>query len=320
MNAIKCSIIIRSYNEEKHIGKLMDGIQQQNIFEDLEIILVDSGSTDRTVQIAKSKGAGIVQISPQEFSFGRALNLGCRQAKGEFLLFASAHVYPVYNNWVQKMIQPFSNEKVALVYGRQTGNHLTKYSEHQLFKKWFPETSNYNQSTPFCNNANAAIRKCLWEEQPYDELLTGLEDLDWATKIQKKGYQVVYEAHATIVHVHEETPGKIKNRYKREAIALKRIMPKQHISFFDFLRLSTGNIVSDCFHAIHEGVFWKNLWDIIQFRTLQFWGSYQGFKQKGDVNAELKRKFYYPNQFNRKIQSDSEPGERILYSEYEVQS
>ena len=84
------------------------------------------------------------------------------------------------------MLKPFEDEKVGLVYGRQTGNENTRYSELQLMNKWFPKESNYNQLTPFCNNANAIVRRSLWEEQPYDESLTGLEDLDWGLKIQKK--------------------------------------------------------------------------------------------------------------------------------------
>jgi rhamnosyltransferase len=319
MNTIMCSVIIRSFNEENHIGRLIDGIKKQTIFEAIEIILVDSGSTDSTVKIAECKGATIISIKPKDFSFGRALNIGCKIAKGKYLLFASAHVYPVYNTWIEKMLKPFEDESVALVYGRQIGNEKTKFSEHQIFKKWFPKDSNYDQGTPFCNNANAVIRKELWEQQAYDEKLTGLEDLDWANKIQRKGLRVIYEAHAPVVHVHDETFNKVKNRYKREAIALKKIFPNQKISFFDFVRLSIGNIISDSVYALKEKDFLSNFSGIVQFRFMQFWGTYQGFKQKGDVNNELKRRFYYPNNFKSDQSTIHEIGEKILYPEYELQ-
>jgi rhamnosyltransferase len=310
---MKCSIIIRSFNEEKHIVRLMEGIKRQTLYADVEVILVDSGSTDKTVALAQSAGAKVVHIEPRDFSFGRALNVGCAAASGEFLLMASAHVYPHFTNWIEKMIAPFADPKIALVYGRQTGNQLTKYSEHQLFKKWFPKHSNYHQEIPFCNNANAVVRRSLWQEQNYDELLTGLEDIDWAMKIQKKGYYIAYESEAVIVHVHEETPAKILNRYRREAIALKKIIPKQNFSILDFLRLSTSNILSDWFHAIQDGVFFRNCFSIFQFRLLQFWGCYIGFKQHGQIDEQLKRRFYYPNQLQLKINPVHEPGERIVY-------
>ena len=182
---MKCSIIIRSFNEEKHIGKLIHGIKSQELLNDveLEIILVDSGSTDKTVTLAKNLGARIIPILKEDFSFGRALNLGCREAHGEILIFASAHVYPIYSDWIKKIIDPFQNRNIALVYGRQVGNDITKFSESQIFNKWFPSQSNYIQSNPFCNNANCAIRKDCWEKIPYDEALTGLEDLAWANLI-----------------------------------------------------------------------------------------------------------------------------------------
>jgi len=316
-NSPVCSIIIRSFNEEKHIGNLIEGIKKQTFYDKIEIIVVDSGSTDSTVSISRAGGAKIVHIDPKEFSFGRAINVGCKVAKGEFLLFASAHVYPLYTNWLEKMLQPFVDEKVALVYGRQVGNKATKYSEHQIFKKWFPEQSNYKQHIPFCNNANSVIRKSLWEIQPFDEVLTGLEDLDWGTRIEQKGYYIAYEAQAPIVHVHEETAAKIQNRYRREAIALKKIIPRQEFSFFDFIRLSFSNICNDSFHAISDKVFLKNFWSIVEFRTMQFLGSYKGFKQAGQVNDQLKKRFYYPNDFKIKGTEKVEPGERITYSTIE---
>ena len=308
-----CSIIIRSFNEGKHIGKLLEGIKRQTIFPDIEVILVDSGSTDDTVKIASQYGVINVPITPEEFSFGRALNKGCEAASGKYLLFASAHVYPVYTDWVEKMIQPFKDEKIALVYGKQIGNEVTKYSESQLFKKWFPEESDYNQYHPFCNNANAVVRSALWKGQPYDETLTGLEDLDWATKIQEKGYRIAYESQAPIVHVHDESIAKIKNRYMREAIALKKISPKQHMSFLGFLRLSAGNIVSDCFHARHDGVLLKNFREIVYFRSLQFWGSYKGFNFK-EVDVQIKQRFYYPNGLKKNNSGDRENAEKIEYA------
>ena len=125
---LRASVIIPSHNEEKHIGKLLQGVAQQTIYDDIEVILVDSGSTDRTVEIAESYEVKIVHIKPSDFSFGRALNSGCAAAKGDILCFASAHVYPLYSNWLESMLFPFADEKVALVYGKQTGNEVSKYS------------------------------------------------------------------------------------------------------------------------------------------------------------------------------------------------
>lgn len=297
-----CSIVIRAHNEERHIGRLLDGIKRQQLESEISIetIVIDSGSTDSTVAIASMMGARVISISKEEFTFGKALNIGCQSASGDILLFASAHVYPFYKDWVEKMLRPFNTSNVGLVYGRQIGNEITQFSEHEIFTKWFPEASNFNQTSPFCNNANCAIRKTLWMDQPYDEKLTGLEDLDWANKMQKRGFRIVYEAEAVIVHVHEETPAKIKNRYEREAMALKAIMPNVNFTLQDFLMLFITNTFSDWFHASRQGVFLKEFWGIMVFRWMQFLGTYRGHQYKGELTNQLKDRFYYPNELKAK--------------------
>lgn len=271
----------------------------QQTLTDREIIIVDSGSTDATVSIASRYPVKIVSIRPEDFSFGRALNLGCRAASGDIIVIASAHVYPVYKDWLENLLYPFQRPEVALVYGRQRGNEITKYSEHQVFAKWFPETPDPSQIHPFCNNANAAIRRQVWEKLPYDETLTGLEDLDWAKRAQRLGYQIAYQPEAEIVHVHEEPFSQIYNRYRREAIALKHILPQEHFHLWDFIRLFLANTISDYYHAWCDRLLWENLTEICQFRLMQFWGTYQGFRQHGKISSKLKQTFYYPNGLTR---------------------
>ena len=116
--AVKVSIVIRTLNEAKHLENLMKGIHEQN-YQDWEIVLVDSGSTDGSLDIAERYGARIFHIPQKEFTFGRSLNIGCENALGDYLVFASGHVWPVTNNWLRNMIKPFEESSIAMVYGRQ---------------------------------------------------------------------------------------------------------------------------------------------------------------------------------------------------------
>jgi len=239
-----CSIVIRAYNEEKHIGRLLTGIFQQTI-KDVQVVLVDSGSTDDTVAIASRYPVDVVHIKPEDFTFGYSLNQGIRQCTADRVVFASAHVYPVYPDWLEKLIQPLENPQVALTYGKQRGMETTKFSEHMIFQQWFPDHSVKRQDHPFCNNANAAIRRELWEQHPYDETIPALEDLAWANWAQKQGYQVAYVSEAEIIHVHNETWAGIFNRYRREGMAFKRIYPQEKFSLFDLFRLFLANAAND---------------------------------------------------------------------------
>lgn len=288
-----CSIVIRSFNEEQHIGRLLTGILEQTVRE-VEIVVVDSGSTDATVAIASRFPVRVLHIDPADFTFGRSLNLGCSATTHELIAIASAHVYPVYRDWLETLLAPFADSRVGLTYGKQRGTDASRYSERQILQAWFPEVSNRDQTHPFCNNANAAIRRKLWLQHAYDENLSGLEDIEWASWAMQQGYRLVYEAGAEVVHVHSEPARQIFNRYRREAMALRKIRPQERIGLLDALRLFVSNAGTDAWHAGHDGRLLQELTGILRFRFLQFWGSYQGWRMAGALTSQLKQTFYYP--------------------------
>jgi glycosyltransferase involved in cell wall biosynthesis len=294
MSRHKISVVVRCFNEEQHIGRLLTGVLKQTL-RPHQIILVDSGSTDATLAIASRFPVEIHSIEPDAFSFGRSLNTGCRAANGELIVIVSAHVYPVYDTWLDELTAPFADAEVALAYGRQEGDERTKYSERQILARWFPNHSEPRQAHPFCNNANAAIRRQVWETQPYEEELTGLEDLDWAKRAIASGYAIAYVATAPVIHAHDESWSQLVNRYRREAIAHRRIYHQERMSAIEALRLAIGNIVSDYYHAIRDRAFVANIGAIPAFRVAQFWGTYRGFGQRGDAPPLLRRRFYYPH-------------------------
>ncbi len=299
------SVVIRAYNEARHIGRLLDGVLQQTM-QDVQIILVDSGSTDGTLEIAARYPVQVVHIAPQAFTFGRSLNLGLAAAQGEIAVIASAHVYPVYPDWLERLTAPFADAQVGLTYGKQRGAAHSYFSEQQIFAHWFPDAPQPRQGHPFCNNANAAIRRCLWQRQPYDESLTGLEDLAWAKALHEAGGAITYVPEAEIVHVHHETARGVYNRYRREAMAFKRIFPKENFTLGDFVRLSWGNITSDLWYAGRQRVLSRHIRSIVWFRLAQFWGTYQGYRHSGPVTESLRQTFYYP----RALAASSTPAPR----------
>lgn len=307
--------MIRACNEEQHIGRLLSGILVQTV-QPIEIILVDSGSSDATLAIASRFPTQVHTIAPEDFTFGRSLNMGCRAASGDFLVFASAHVYPVYPDWLEQLLWPFADTAIALVYGRQRGGPATRFSEHQILAKWFPNAPNDRQVHPFCNNANAAIRRDLWQQRPFDEELPALEDIDWAAWATSQGHALCYNPLAEVVHVHNETPRAVFNRYRREAMALKRIRPQEHFHLGDVVRLYGSNVASDVWHAMREGkTSARVLWEIVWFRWMQFWGTYRGFRQAGPLTASLKRAFYYPRGFERVQAAASRPVAPLDYGQ-----
>ncbi len=261
------------------------------------MVLVDSGSIDDSVAIARAHGAEIVHISPDEFSFGRALNIGCAAAAGDIFVIVSAHVYPLDEKWLDLIIAPFERAEVGLVYGGQTGDSRSHFSELELLRTWFPDVSDDDQQTPFCNNANCAVRAEAWRTLPYDETLTGLEDLDWAKRALAAGWKLVYEAEARVAHIHNEPFAKTRNRYRREAIAHRRIFHDQHVNLVEAMALFLLSTGRDFLAAAARGRLWSNLTSIPRFRAAQYLGTWEGFRHRGEVSTSLRRRFYYPKGF-----------------------
>ncbi len=289
------SIVIRTYNEAQYLGELLGAIDTQ-ITEGLswEVIVVDSGSTDQTLTIAKNHRTRVVHIPKAEFSFGRSLNLGCRAALGEVLVFISGHCVPVDRYWLQNLVMPLKEGSVVLTYGMQEGGAKTKFSEQQLFKKFYPTQSCVPQEGFFCNNANAALLKRVWAEFSFDESLTGLEDMDLAKKVVKAGMKIGYVATASVYHHHDEPWDKIGRRYEREAIALQKIMPEVHVHFVDFVRYFMSSLWLDYSTAFRQGRLWAVAGEIILFRWMQFWWTYRGNHDHRKLSQQQKELYFYP--------------------------
>jgi glycosyltransferase involved in cell wall biosynthesis len=289
----RVSIVIRAFNEEKHLSALLAAIQQQSLGYG-ETILVDSGSTDGTLAIAARYPVKVLHIKPSEFTFGRSLNLGLRAARGDLAVLASAHVLPLSPDWLKALLAPFEDAKVAISYGAQRGAAGSRFSEAQHFLRWFPETSNFDQPNAFCSNANLALRHSLWQQQAFDEKLTGLEDLAWASAWREQGYKIAYVAQAGVAHLHQESATQIVNRHRRESIALKRILPSSRFNLWHFASLLLRSVASDFRAALCQRIFLREALGILSFRFAQYLGTYLGYHDPMDPSAELTKVFYYP--------------------------
>ena len=207
--------------------------------------MVDSGSDDGTLDIIEGEDVVLEHVAKDDFSFGRSLNIGCGAASGEFLVFISAHCFTSTRPGWRDLLPAFDDEKVAVVYGKQRGASRNRTSWATDLSPLVPRESVPSQDRPISDNANTAIEGLLWESHPYDETLTGLKDVAWAQRVMHDGWWVSYRADAGVVHVHNETPSQIRNRYRREAITFQKVFPGEHFNAWDFIRLSSRDVVPD---------------------------------------------------------------------------
>ena len=295
LGEVRASIIIRTLNEARYLDELLTSIAAQ-VTRGLsyEVVLVDSGSTDGTLDIAARHGCRIQHISREQFSFGRSLNMGCEAATGDVLVITSGHCVPADKEWLYKLSQPVLEQKVDYAYGRQLGGTESHFSESRIFAKYFPEHSSIPQEGFFCNNANSAIARTAWETHRFDEELTGLEDMELAQRLVRNGGKVGYVADAPVYHYHSESWPQVRRRFEREAIALQKIMPQVHVSLIDTLRYIMNSICRDIRYAKREQKPVRLL-EIARYRFNQYWGSYAGNHQHRKLSRTEKDKYFFPH-------------------------
>ncbi|MEI6644121.1 MAG: glycosyltransferase [Novosphingobium sp.] len=295
-SAVNISVVIRTLNEAEWLPSLLDAIERQDLRGmTAETVVVDSGSTDGTYEIAAERGCQMVTIEKSQFTFGRSLNYGCEASAGKWLVIISGHCVAVGTNWLHDLVAPLAAGTCSYTYGRQIGlATVTKFSESQLFLKYFPEKSAIPQDGFFCNNANAALTKQVWQENPFDEELTGLEDMELGKRLLQKGHKIGYVAEAVVEHIHNETWKKVERRYEREALALRTIMPELTLGVRDCMRYIAAGVWHDIVAATRQGRLHRELVGIVLFRTMQYVGTYKGNHLHRELSRASKEKYFYP--------------------------
>lgn len=194
------SIIIRTKNEERWITACLSSIFSQD-YKDFEVIIVDNMSTDKTCE--KAKKFNITKIlTCEDYLPGKALNIGVREAKGEYIACISGHCIPVDSKWLSNLLNNLKEPKVGGVYGRQEPMEFTSDADKRDLALVFGLDRKVQRKDTFFHNANSMFKKNIWEEIPFDEDVSNIEDRVWAKKVLERGYAVVYEPMASVYHYH----------------------------------------------------------------------------------------------------------------------
>lgn len=195
------SFVIRTKNEEKFIGKVLQSLQKQT-FKNFEIIIVDSGSTDKTLEIIKKFPVRLIEIKPEEYNPSYSLNLGITKAKGKYIGIISGHSVPISRTWLEDGLAGFKNHKIAGITGHYTSKSIGYFCQDlgRILLKL--ERKQREAFCPWMTNTNSIIRKELWKEYPFDEKLSGCEDYDWACEMLARGYNIVKDPKFSVFHSH----------------------------------------------------------------------------------------------------------------------
>jgi len=223
-NKIQVSIIIPVKNGIKGgIGKCLSGIFAQKTSLTYEVIAIDSGSTDGTLDVLKSyPQITLIQIRPEEFGHGKTRNLGAQKARGDALVFINQDAWPANDKWLDALVGAlYSDDRVAGVYGRQmpkpdaflyvkkdllgafgVSRKIKGSSDMDEARAHLDLLRRRMRDVIFFSTVSAAVKKSVWEKMPFKDDIPFAEDQEWAKRVIQAGYKIVYEPGSSVFHSH----------------------------------------------------------------------------------------------------------------------
>lgn len=282
MSNIRATVFIPTYNGERYIAEILKSIFNQSVDFDYEVLVIDSGSRDKTVEIVESytkeySNLVLHQISNKGFGHGKTRNLAAEMAKGEFVVYLTHDATPAHGRWLYEMIRPFEiNKNIVGVMGKQIPRvhcfPLLKYEINHVFNNFGPDfgtTMFYKDdfiqdqavydAVGFYSDANSAARKdFLIGEIPYQNV-SYAEDQLFGRDIINKGYYKAYAPRGSVVHSNDFSVSEYSKRMFDETLALRKTgISAGRLSGPAAIKLTARGIVGDSLRILKDPAFsWK---------------------------------------------------------------
>jgi len=274
-HAYKCSLVIPTKDGGPLFKRVIEGLQQQTCWDGVEFIIVDSQSSDDTVAIAKAAGAKCFTIPAGEFNHGTARDLAISKTTTNRIVLLVQDAIPYDNRLIEHLIATLDEDNVAGVYARQIPQpdadvitkrnleiHLTGRTSRDTAQ--IPDLGAFQALPPMkkyllCNfdNVCSALRKDVWEKERFGRINFG-EDIDWSERVLKRGYKIVYEPAAAVIHSHDRP---MSYEYKRSYVCHRKLYNQFGVA-----------VTPTLYTVVHGWIHWT-LRDMLHIcRTEKRWG------------------------------------------------
>jgi rhamnosyltransferase len=224
------SILLLTKNDASSVASCLGAIYSQESRDPFEVIAIDSGSTDGTIDVLRRFPLQLQQIPPESFHHARTRNLAAGYATGDVIVFLSQDAIPASSTWLQTLLCNFDDPGVGAVYGRQLprqGSSVERqdalnalYGTRKIVKD--PAARNdFGYLFYHFSNVNSAMRRSVWSSAQFPEHLKVFEDLGIAKRVLDAGWKIVYEPEAPVFHSHTHSTAGLFKRYFDIGYSLK---------------------------------------------------------------------------------------------------
>lgn len=232
----RVSVVIPTRNGADTIGEVLDAVFAQKHRFALDVVVVDSASTDATRALLARHPVRIETIQPADFDHGATRNLGISLSRGQVVVLLTQDAIPADGALIENLVRPFEEPDVAGVFARQIPRPDCDVVRRRQLESWLtgrrdparvslggveldslPPFERYERCV--FDNVCSALRRDVWEEIPFPRSAFG-EDIAWGRAVLEAGWTLAYEPSAAVVHSHRRP---IREEYRRERDAHRRL-------------------------------------------------------------------------------------------------
>lgn len=194
--ALSLSVVIPVKDGSRYLGEVLAAVVREA--PEAELLVIDSGSTDGSVEVARAAGARVHEIPAHEFGHGRTRNLGVELTTGDVIAFLTQDATPA-PGWARALVGPFADERVGVVLGPQLPRPgALPMVARQL--EWF--FANLPSDDPYLSNVNAAYRRTCWAEVRFRDIRYA-EDQAFGADLARTSWRKVLAPGAGVQHSHD---------------------------------------------------------------------------------------------------------------------
>jgi rhamnosyltransferase len=208
------SVLIPVKDGGADLIRCLQAIAAQKVDDQVEVVVVDSGSSDGSADRARELGATVHDIPASEFVHGATRNLAARLSSGDVLVFTTQDAVPANDHWLARLVGALDGDDVVGAYGRQLP-HEDATPPEQFFLDFMYGASPRIQriggieelsfEQTLFSNVNSAIPRSVWEANPFRDDVTMSEDQEWSRRMLLAGHTIIYEPAAAVRHSHAYT-------------------------------------------------------------------------------------------------------------------